>query len=342
MLKKLLNATSTLTRTLIASVVVALAFVSCNDDKDFSRANRLTIKLDTVELNTATPVICPVTGVDTVLYVSSNVDYTMTFRTSDDDTEWLTITDGGYDAEADAKKYIIHCKPSTDGTFLKRTGTLSIVYPDDYLGEFIQFVQGFSTRLGEKFNFLNTGSDIPFNTLGEKLLSDWTTAQKEVGWTSPTIGDNTSSYLYSKKGYVKLGDGEHAAQLLTPDLAKMVADSVVVFSFQAVAYTDEQGNKDNNTLTVSIEEGGMFADGSKSKTLALPYYNPTDANVATNMWNNSTFNLAIVTTATNVFTDKTAMRFSVGEGKNRVFIDNVYIYIIDESSLYILDYLKNK
>src|SRR5574344_1938420 len=112
MLKKLLNATSTLTRTLIASVVVALAFVSCNDDKDFSRANRLTIKLDTVELNTATPVICPVTGVDTVLYVSSNVDYTMTFRTSDDDTEWLTITDGGYDAEADAKKYIIHCKPS--------------------------------------------------------------------------------------------------------------------------------------------------------------------------------------------------------------------------------------
>lgn len=309
---------------------------SCSDEKDFSRSQTLLVFDDPIEQTASDNIVCRVDGGIDTIWIRSNVELSMDFRTGDENAEWVRFEEMGYNEKLDAQMLRVVYDPAEDGTFLQRTGTLSLVNPEFYLGQFIVFTQGFDTRLKENFDWLKTGTDVPYDPTGEKLYSSWTTAQKEVGWTSPVVGENEEAYLYSKKGFVKMGDGIHASQLVTPDLSKMVSDSIALVTFKALAYVSETGEKDGNEIVLSVENGGRFSDGSKSKIFQAPHYDPDDPALVDNMWTEATFTAFVVTDDTEVFTPKTAFRFNTPDGPNRIFIDDVYIYIIDEDSLYIL------
>lgn len=315
---------------------IGLAACSCSDNQDFSRSQTLLVFDDPVEQSASEHIVCRVDGGIDTIWVRSNVDFSMDFRTADENSSWVRFEQMGYDDKRDARMFRVIYDPSQDGTFVKRTGTLSLVNPEIYLGQFVVFTQGFDTRLTETFDWLKTGSDIPYDPTGEKLYSSWTNAQKEIGWTSPAVGNNEEAYLYAKKGYVKMGDGVHASQLVTPDLAKMVADSIVLVSFKALAYVGQTGEKDGSELVLSIENGGRFPDGSKTRTFQASYYDPVDPQLVDNMWKEATLTTFVVTDDTEAFTDKTALRFSTPDGANRIFLDDIYIYIIDDESLYML------
>lgn len=81
-------------------------------------------------------------------------------------------------------------------------------------------------------------------TTNEKLIGDWTEAQKEYQWSSTIAKEEDKAYCYGKFGFIRLGDDQgHGADLITPYITDIVRDSVLLVSFDAVAYTEEDEKK---------------------------------------------------------------------------------------------------
>lgn len=337
MMKNLLQIPKNAKTGLLALLLGAVMVSACSEDKDYSRSKKLLVFADPADQQAVDEIICPTSGGIDTIYVRTNVECKFLFRTSNEEKAWIKLEKLGYDTALDAQPYRIYADPMNNETLVKRTGTLSIVFAEEYLGQFIVCRQGFDTRISEKFDWLNTGTDIPYETTGEKLLETWTEAQREKGWKAPLVGSNPSSYLYNKRGYIKLGDGQHAMNLQLPDLAKMTSDSIVLLSFKAVAYVGVEGDKDNNKLSVKVENGGMFRNSKKSFDLELGHYNPADPDLTVNMWKACTYKAYLFTDKDEKFTSDTKITLSIPEGANRVFIDDVYIYIIDKKSLDFVD-----
>lgn len=181
-------------------------------------------------------------------------------------------------------------------------------------------------------------------TTNEKLIGDWTEAQKEYQWSSTIAKEEDKAYCYGKFGFIRLGDDQgHGADLITPYITDIVRDSVLLVSFDAVAYTEEDGTKDNNKLVINILNGGEFADThTTTKTIDLDYYDPLDPDVLTTMWNKGRHNFYVVSPPERPVTANTKFQIIGGDytlttGNNRVFVDNFYVYRLDDVYYYLLD-----
>ncbi len=230
--------------------------------------------------------------------------------------------------------------------YKRRIATVSITSPEVDYGRFINIRQGFTTRLGEDFEWLKYGSSTasPNVTTNEKLIGDWTEAQKEYQWSSTIAKEEDKAYCYGKFGFIRLGDDQgHGADLITPYITDIVRDSVLLVSFDAVAYTEEDGTKDNNKLVINILNGGEFADThTTTKTIDLDYYDPLDPDVLTTMWNKGRHNFYVVSPPERPVTANTKFQIIGGDytlttGNNRVFVDNFYVYRLDDVYYYLLD-----
>lgn len=230
--------------------------------------------------------------------------------------------------------------------YKRRIATVSITSPEADYGRFINIRQGFTTRLSEDFEWLKYGSSTasPNVTTNEKLIDDWTETQKEYQWSSTIAKEEDKAYCYGKFGFIRLGDDQgHGADLITPYITDIVRDSVLLVSFDAVAYTEEDGTKDNNKLVINILNGGEFADThTTTKTIDLDYYNPLDPDVLTTMWNKGRHNFYVVSPPERPVTANTKFQIIGGDytlttGNNRVFVDNFYVYRLDDVYYYLLD-----
>lgn len=230
--------------------------------------------------------------------------------------------------------------------YKRRISTLSITSSEVDFGRFINIRQGFTTRLGEKFEWLKYGSSTasPNVTTNEKLIGDWTQAQKEFNWTSTIAKDASKAYCYGKFGFLRLGDDQgHGADLITPYITDIARDSVLLVSFDAVAYTADNGVKDNNKLTINILNGGEFADThTTTKTIDLGYYNPLDPDVLKTMWNEGRHDFYVVSPPERPITANTKFQIIGGDynlttGNNRVFVNNFYVYRLDNIYYYLLE-----
>ena len=230
--------------------------------------------------------------------------------------------------------------------YKRRIATVSITSPEADYGRFINIRQGFTTRLSEDFEWLKYGSSTasPNVTTNEKLIGDWTETQKEYQWSSTIAKEEDKAYCYGKFGFIRLGDDQgHGADLITPYITDIVRDSVLLVSFDAVAYTEEDGTKDNNKLVINILNGGEFADThTTTKTIDLDYYNPLDPDVLTTMWNKGRHNFYVVSPPERPVTANTKFQIIGGDytlttGNNRVFVDNFYVYRLDDVYYYLLD-----
>lgn len=322
------------------SMLFLLLFLgACSDDEDYGRKEFLIIS-ETVDKEPTQDVYCKIEGGKDTLYIFSNVEYKYFFQSDNEDSEWVKIVSSDYLSDIGATRLILDIQPIGED-LLKRTGTMSFASSENYLGKFIPFNQGFATRLKEDFSWLKYGSDNPLETDKETGLEAWTETQTKNGWKT-TISIDEASRCFGKNGYVKLGDESLGADLISPFTNGIINDTILYLSFDAVAFTSEDGVKDKNKLTVNIIGGGTFADGTSSVEIPLNYYDISDENLVETMWKDSRNRLFIVNGKDSPFTGDTRIQFITGEsiesgGGNRVFIDNVNLFIVDENSYYLLD-----
>lgn len=317
-----------------------LITVSCGDDNDYSRSEVLVVSESTEQIPTSS-VYCKIEGGKDTLYVFSNLEYKYFFQTNDKDDKWVKVIKSDYLPEIKATRLILEIAPKGDN-LIKRTGTLTFSSEENYLGQFVPFNQGFSHRLNEDFSWLKYGTNSPFDTSKETLIKDWTSAQIEYGWKSTKEESSDNAFCYGKNGYIKLGTDIIGADLITPYISTIAKDTVLLLTFDAVAFTAENGIKDNNKLTVNILDGGVFSDGNTSVEIDLNYYDHSDKNIASAMWNNSEHKLFIMSDEEKPLTGSTRIQFVTGTDiisgyTNRLFIDNVNLFIIDWRSHYLME-----
>jgi hypothetical protein len=200
--------------------------------------------------------------------------------------------------------------------------------------------------MAENFNWL-AYSGTPF--VEGRLISEWSVQQKDFGWTSTVIeAKNSTAFCYGKLGYIKLGNDTIGGDLISPFFPNAITkDTLLILSFNAVAFTSELGDEDNNLLTIQVLDGGVFSNGEMSFTLELGNIDPNAKNLTTAMWDNSLQRFFIKITPDHPFTADMKIRFITGNGitegdiltsaRNRIFIDNVTLYIVDRKSHYLAE-----
>lgn len=325
-----------------------------------------------------------VKGGTTTYYIRSNVDFSAQWQS--EDMSWARIAspqklgEGLWSIDVTIQpvreRSYAHAEgaPAT-GLYTKRYGVLMLTCPSQNLGKYLVIEQGLESRIACNFSWLY-GSEDPNATYDEVPMSRWTTAQQNQGFSSTLIDGETDAWVFSKEGYVKLGNDHGAgADLITPRTSNFQFDTLLVVSFKAVvqngdvlpdftggtepivpmsriARLSEEGTvADNNTLTIEVTGGGCIRDlvqtGGTSLSLELPTYDRESALFPSDMFSRGSFLVFIEGTESNPITVNTAIRFIAGSMKgsdegscNRVFLDDIFVYrqdlLLDED-LFILN-----
>lgn len=261
-------------------------------------------------------------GLDT-LYVTSNSALRVSFETNEVNN-WVRV-DKIEAIEGTNKSRVILDVLPMDKTYKKRVGVLNINNSDAYSGVFIRLNQGYNTRIEENFTWLKYGIGSPLDLSKAIAMTQWTTAQKQIGWTST----NTGSAL-GMNGYMLLGTSAKGGDLSSPIFSGLEKDSLLLLTFDAIGYTAKDGQKDANKLTVSLV-GAEFADGKSSKLISLDYYDYQSALLTTNMWDKAHFSFVVKKPSLNPAASTIQLQFMTGDhdsnAANRVFVDNINLYI---------------
>lgn len=308
-------------------------------------------------------------------YVRSNVAFSA--RWESEDASWASIGeprkagDGLWRIDVTvqpvAERSYAHAENTPPvGLYSKRYGVLALSSPELYLGKFLVIEQGLESRIACNFSWLYGSAD-PNDTYNDLPMSRWTTAQLNRGFTSTLIDGEENAWVYSKEGYVKLGNDRGAgADLITPRTPDFQHDTLLVVSFRAVAQNggrlpDFSGGTepivpmtrpalrpegdaqeaDLRSLTVEVTGGGLIRDaagtGGTSVTLDLPTYDRESPGFPGNLFDGASFLVFIEGTESNPITVNTAIRFVAGPMKgsddgvcNRVFLDDVFVYRADQ------------
>ncbi len=315
----------------------AFTAVSCKKDKDYSRDEYILVAdaLDT-EKQTQARILLPLEGASEnepkVLYVWANVDYEISFETDDETEDWVKIVDRRHNAALGVDEIVLSVAPMKE-SYMQRSGTLSLRKSDIYLNHFVRLVQGYPSRIGSDFDWLQYGSDNPLDGMEGKLISKWTQSEKDRGWTSTPSNDGVA-YCYGRDGFIQLGDAEgHGADLITPYNVNLRRDTVIMAAFNAVAYKSIT-ETDLAELKVEVTGGGQFLDGTTSKTVTVAHIDPSAQDVAADMWNDTYHGYTIIGTKDNPLTGDTHIRLSAGSlekptSNTRIFIDNFNVLTIN-------------
>ena len=197
--------------------------------------------------------------------------------------------------------------------------------------------QGSTARVSNDFATLKYGKTDPRFTDGETPIDNWTTAQKNLGFTSTTIEGEEVAHCYGKNGYLKLGDDKgHGADLISPYTNTLRNDSLLMVSFRAVAFTDYMtGARDDNKITVEVLGGGVIRDFAQSEKTTIDleagYYDISSEEFPEDMWEGHDFLVFVAGTKANPITANTRVRIICGSltqnsaVNNRIYLDNFYI-----------------
>ena len=302
-----------LLRGAIGIACLAAACVSCETHSNSDRSESIAVYADPIEKKPVDAVYVGVQGGQAKIYAEANVDFVASWE-DDADMPWAAVLD---DTAVDP---LTGC----------RIVTLNY-------NRIVPVHQGSTARVSNDFSSMKYGKTDPRFTDDETPIDDWTTAQKDYGFSSTTIDGEEHAHCYGKNGYLKLGDDEgHGADLISPYTNTLRSDSMLMVSFRAVAYTDfYTGAKDDNKIKVEVLDGGVIADfadtGKTSIELEAAYYDPRSDEFPENMWEGSDLLVFVVGTQLNPITVNTRIRISCGSFtqtspvNNRIFLDNFYI-----------------
>lgn len=258
---------------------------------------------------------------DFSVYIKSNLDWTYSL----DDDSWLT-------EKSLSDKEIKFSVPKNTGS--ARTAVLTVhsaQYPELDTSVTIRQSSG-SIILEEDFSWLNYGDVIFYETSGEKRMDQWTAEELARGWTSTENPESKNEQLvYARTGFVKLGKTSYGGDLISPKLSDLDAPTDVRVEFKAVPYQTKKGTRDDNTLHVSVIGPGQVSVNSFTIDNWPDYDADPDAVEA---WKKEEATYEFVITGA---TADTRLKFlggdyalkGVGAGKNRIFLDDIKVKIIE-------------
>lgn len=327
----------------IMALLSMLSFLSsCEDDEVNGPRDLIQAFADPSDSEPVDIIYVSVAGGETKVYVKSEIDFFPVWEDSYS-KPWIKVTDCSDVAGMRNMKAItlsVQKRSSSLCYYSRRIGMLILSATDGNLNynKIISVCQGSVSRTGSNFSFLKYGSDDPRITGEETSIVGWTVAQKNYGFTSTMIDGEQEAYCYGKNGYVRIGDEYgHGADIISPLVADIRRDSLLMVTFNAVAYTDyATGQKDINKILVSIMGGGVLRDddGSMRTSIELetPYYDFRDSKFPSSMWEGTHFLVFFESIPTNPISASTRISISVADAasSNRVFIDNFYVYRLDE------------
>lgn len=269
-------------------------------------------------------------GLNDTLYVFSDSKIVASINEA---SPWIKIVDLTYNESTKSYRVILKGDPMGDN-YLSRIGELDISNAAPYMRKFVQLNQGYHAYLNEEFSWLHYGHGNPLLLNEGVLIKDWTPAQKANNWTANVSAEESLAYVYGKDGYVQMGSGLAAANILSPILSGVQNDSLLLLTFNAVGYVSELGVKDQDKLTVKIA-GGLFNDGKNNKEITLGYYDYTSALIEQKMWGGSFFKFVIKKSQATPLSSTIQVEFITGDGgvsghPNRLFIDNVRIFSVEK------------
>ncbi|MCM4166508.1 hypothetical protein DHD08_02305 [Arenibacter sp. H213] len=188
--------------------------------------------------------------------------------------------------------------------------------------------------LEEDFNWLTYGSPIfyAWNDPNEIRMDQWTDEEKAKGWTSTESELSSGQQIvYARPGFVKLGKTGVGGDLISPALAALEGPTKVLVTFKAVPYKTKGGSQDDNILHVSV-----IGDGATNvSTFTIDNWPEYDENFdAAKTWQEESAHYEFIITGA---TAATKLKFlggdynlvGIGAGKNRIFIDDIKVEIID-------------
>lgn len=311
------------------ALCIAATLGSCeksNDDPGF--IENIRVSADESPENVLASWELDVAGGEDTLYVFSTSPIQASFETAEIDS-WVKIQKIESVSGTNMHRLIVEVKPMTE-EFKMRSGVLNMGNETPLAGLFLSVSQGYMTRIAEDFVWLLYGTGNPMDDAGDKLINQWTTNQKQYGWKSQPIGVDESA-TFGKNGYVQLGSELVGGNLLSPIIPGIEMDSVLLLTFNAVAYTTRAGDKDGNQLTLKIS-GLEFETGGQEQVLTLPYYDYQSALIMTNLWKDTHYAFLIKKSAINPTASTMQLQFFNGNpaesAKNRVLLDNVKLYTV--------------
>lgn len=316
-------------------------------------------------------VVVSVKGGTFTYYIRANVSFSAEWQS--EESSWAEISepklvkDGLWSIDLSVKPIDQRSCAQTGATgpiglYTRRYGVIKLSCQTQYLGNFLVVEQGLENRIACDFSWLYGSAD-PNATYNDVLMSQWTTAQLNQGFTSTRIQGEEETWVYAKEGYVKLGNDRGAgADLITPHTSDFQYDTLLVVSFRAVVqngdvlpdytggtepivpmrrpapFAEGTGDAaDANAFTVQVTGGGFIRDfvatGGTSLDLELPTYDRTSPSFPADMFKGASYLVFIEGTENNPITVNTALRFIAGSMAasetgpcNRVFLDDVFVY----------------
>lgn len=264
----------------------------------------------------------PAAGGELTIPIRATVDWSYTV----DDNDWLT------EVEVSESGIVLQGTENRgDGREVSLTVN-SPEYPD--LDQTVTITQSSNTViLEEDFSWLSYGNAIPYETSGEKRYDTWTQEEKDHGWEStPVEISSNQQVVYARQGFVKLGKTGVGGDLISPKL-NIEGTANVKVTFKAAAYISRGGNVDDRILRVAALGAGET--GVADFTIDnIPNDAAADADgVENDIWAEDRAYSFIITGATS----DTQVKFlgndydleGVGQGKNRIFLDDIKVEIID-------------
>lgn len=261
--------------------------------------------------------------------------------TSKANVEWHCVVDEAastwLSVESVTEEGIINLKLE-ENQGVERTGILHCISDDQPSANIdIQVIQAAgSVLIQEDFSWLSYGSSIHYDTTGETRYDSWTDEERAHGWSSTPVSESSDQpLLYARQGFVKLGKTNYAGDLISPKLG-ITGTADVKVTFKACAYISKGGAKDDNELYISVIGPGTVE--ITTNPLIIDNY-PNSSNNENgadyNVWDASIAERSFVVRGA---TSETQIKFmggksydlhGVGQGKNRIFLDDIVVEIMD-------------
>lgn len=353
-------------------IALTAAFCSCKKQGGSpERSDYIRVYASTADDTPLDQTWVSVKGGTFTYYIRSNADFSVQWQS--EDMSWASISEpknlgsGLWSIDISARPVSERVYTTVDGIptglYSYRYGVLMLTSKDVHLGKYFAVHQGFEGRINCDFSWLY-GSRDPNDTYNDVLMSRWTAAQLNQGFTSTVIDGEEQAWVYGKEGYLRLGNGEGAgADLITPHTADFQYDTLMVVSFRAVAQSgdnlpDFSGGTEpivpmnlasarapmaagTGTLRVEVSGGGYIRDlvetGGTSISLDLPTYDRNSPDFPDDMFDQGRFLVFIEGTDNNPITVNTKIRFIAGDMQNTeegsaspVFLDDIFVYRIDQ------------
>lgn len=315
-------------RILPLGLSMVLACIACEKSDDtrntengirISKTKQIDELIDELDL--------PVDGGRDTFFVFSSSDISMSIQSTGVE-EWVNIVDEQYVTDLKATRVILEAIPLEDNLD-RRVGTLNIGNKDQYTRKFLKLRQGFGRRYSNDFSWLRYGNGNPLNQTNTVLISQWNPTQKQEGWTSTSLEGQTTAYVYGMNNYVQIGSDKAGANFLSPFIPSIERDSLLVLSFNAVAFVSQNGEPDGNKLTIKLS-GVEFENGEEVHVVDVPHFDKESALLISKMWENTWFKINIIKPESNPTSSRVQIEFISGDGKpiakNRILLDNVKLY----------------